>query len=406
MDHSSSKDPRLHIDTLGHFSVRYGNEEISTRAQRSTKLWQLFKYLLTHRGKMLAPYSVLDDLWPETENAAPMSALHDLIYRLRKLFSDVASESGEPLIAVEFTRGTYCFYLNNEVVLDVNEFLHLSQGASEIKRQDKEEAINLYLKAIDLYNGDYLSGIYENWLLAPRQHYRRIFISNLQDALKLLSSVEQYERIIEVCEDTFHAESEWLLEAEEVHKYFMESLIRMGRTVEAFNHYQGLSELLEQEVGVTPTVSVQQLQNWIENDRDSNRLQIHSLPALFSERQQASGPLLCEKTEFHMLCHLEERRQERLELPIMLGLFTLTDEQNATSLSAAMAGLKEVLATNLRSGDALTQYNSEQCISLMPAFESEHIELFKKRMENEYQRRFGHLKVFLNIELTPLFGHE
>ena len=396
----------LQIRTFGSFLVSSGDERYSSRAQRSNKLWQLFKYFLTNRGKLVSPYSVINDLWPNTENADPIAALQDLVYRLRQLFSDVTTESGDPMINIEFSQGSYRFTLSSEVWLDVNEFLVLSQRASESRSTNTPKAIRMYLEAISLYEGDYLPGIYENWLLAPRQHYRRIFIQNLQEVVQLLRDSGDYDQIVQVCESVLLNENEWLLEAEQLHRHFLEALIRTGRTVEAFGHHQAVSDLLEREVGVSPPVSMQQLERWANSQTAGMHLDISTLVQHIRQDRQSAGAVLCDSDEFRLLCLLEGRRRERMQQSPMLGLFTIirrgTVEPEASTLSRSIAGLKEVLATNLRSGDAITQWNDHQCLSLMCGFQSDGIDSFRSRIADEFDRRFGHYGTALQVKVQIL----
>lgn len=52
----------LYINILGSFLVKHGDRDLSEKTKRSSKLWELFKFFLTHRGKNLLPETILETL--------------------------------------------------------------------------------------------------------------------------------------------------------------------------------------------------------------------------------------------------------------------------------------------------------------------------------------------------------
>jgi two-component SAPR family response regulator len=67
----SDANDRLKIYTLGRFIVLRGKKSLNEQTNRSYRMWELFKYLLTNRGKGIPAESITEILWPGSDYAAP-----------------------------------------------------------------------------------------------------------------------------------------------------------------------------------------------------------------------------------------------------------------------------------------------------------------------------------------------
>jgi len=56
---------KLNIYTLGDFDITYGENSILKESGRSYKLFKLFKYLVTFRGRKLLPETIIESLWED-----------------------------------------------------------------------------------------------------------------------------------------------------------------------------------------------------------------------------------------------------------------------------------------------------------------------------------------------------
>ena len=55
--------PMLSITTLGTFSVKIGDHDISRDSRRQQKIWTLLKYIITNRKRRIPPEDFFDVLW-------------------------------------------------------------------------------------------------------------------------------------------------------------------------------------------------------------------------------------------------------------------------------------------------------------------------------------------------------
>ena len=166
---------KLNIYTLGDFDITYGGNSILKESGRSYKLFKLFKYLVTFRGRKLLPETIIESLWEDYEYSDPKSVLRTQIFRLRQILNKINVKETEKsrYFNITFINGYYCFELGDMVFLDAEDFeKYIRQGDSK-KYNSINETIELYRKAISLYKGPYLQeNSYETWLVPIRNHYK------------------------------------------------------------------------------------------------------------------------------------------------------------------------------------------------------------------------------------------
>lgn len=238
---------------VGKFYVKRGNKIISAHANKSYKLWKLFKYLLTkNRDKNILPEVAMDTLWPENNYSDPKKALRTAVYRLRKLLNE-NSDNVKSSDIIVFSQGCYKWNLDADYWLDTDEFEMLCKQGRDLAAREPEKAIKIYSKAIALYKGDYLPECaYDEWELPIRSYYRHIYLQSALELLRLLHNKQRYDAIIKICETVFAIE----LFEEDFHIYFIDALFALGKIKEARSHYEYITSLFYRELGVKPSLAM------------------------------------------------------------------------------------------------------------------------------------------------------
>jgi len=94
------------IFTLGKFYIRRGDSVISESSSRSKRMWEVFRYLLSNRGRALFPEAILEDIWPEKDYSDPNTVMRALMFRLRQALG--RGNEGESLASnIIFKQGVY-----------------------------------------------------------------------------------------------------------------------------------------------------------------------------------------------------------------------------------------------------------------------------------------------------------
>lgn len=376
---SSSAEPQnLKISTLGSFMVCRGDVRLSSDYGRSRKIWELFMYLITHRERPHSPEVILETLWPDQDYTDPSKAIKNIVHRLRqKLDTGINYDAGSIIV-----NSHGCYSLNGDANywLDAEEFESLCREARALAAGDSEAACHKYRQALELYRGEYLpESPYSDWLLPVRYHYRRLFIESAIRYMELLKKQKNYNRIIEDCEKFIAMERF----EEEFHLKYIEALLAARKVARARSHYEHVSSMFYQEFGAKPSAAMRSLYSAIRKQGMDTEVSFTEVKDILQERDEAEGPLYCERDFFSILCRLEKRRSEREERPVHIGLLTFQGEDGgqpeAARLKEAMNGLNAALSASLRKGDVFTNWKDNQFAVLLPGTTREQADTVLKR---------------------------
>ncbi len=131
---------------------------------RSGKARTLFQFLVNHRGQPIPRDTLIQALWPDPSAAAPGTSLKVAVHLLRQLLQQTETTAGDnPPLAI-LSQGS-CYQLNaGGLWIDVEEFEHCCALGRSCDAQGKAaEARALYARAADLYRGDFLQELADDW---------------------------------------------------------------------------------------------------------------------------------------------------------------------------------------------------------------------------------------------------
>ena len=77
--------PIIYIKTLGGFSLRVGDKEITDNSNQSKKPWCLLEYLVVFQKKSISPGELINIVWADDPGVNPGGALKTLMFRSRRL---------------------------------------------------------------------------------------------------------------------------------------------------------------------------------------------------------------------------------------------------------------------------------------------------------------------------------
>ena len=400
-----TKENKLEIYTLGRFQVCCGGEKLFAETGRSRKTGELFMYLVTHRWKTSAPEVILESLWPEQEYTDPRGAFKLMIHRLKqKLNAHQVPGTGD------FVTCSYgCYGWNNSVScwLDAEVFETLCREARSLAETDPLRATAKYRQALDLYRGDYLPlWHHSDWVLPARQYYRRLFVRSVSELLALQKEHRLFSQMAEDCERALFIEQ---LE-ESVHLRYLEALLGEGKVDQARAHYEHITALLYQQLGVRPSSAMRRVYRAIKKESEKPELDFTDVQQILRERDSSDGALLCEPEMFRLLCRLERRRAERQHQSVQLGLFTFTGPDfqplPPAPLRKAMDGLQGVLLANLRRGDAIASLNENQFALLLPGLELKQVQGVLERVKERFKETGPPAEVVLRSSAHPVLPWE
>ena len=111
--------PTIYIKTLGGFSLRVGDKEITDNSNQSKKPWCLLEYLVVFQKKSISPGELINIVWADDPGVNPGGALKTLMFRSRKLLEPLGIPPQKLLVQ---QRGSYCWTQDYLSVLDIDQF--------------------------------------------------------------------------------------------------------------------------------------------------------------------------------------------------------------------------------------------------------------------------------------------
>ena len=137
--------------------------------------------------------------------------------------------------------------------VDVWEFERLaaSELASELQR------------AVDLYAGDLLPELYEDWILPERELLRNLYLAVLEKLAALYEGDGALQSALLATRRLILAEPLH----EPAHLVYLRLLGRLQRYGEAIAHYEYLRQLLQEELGIEPMAEIRQVMRALERER-------------------------------------------------------------------------------------------------------------------------------------------
>jgi DNA-binding SARP family transcriptional activator len=229
---------------LGGFRVTTSSGVVPAAAWRRSKAAGLVKLLALAPGHRLQREQAMDVLWPELAPAAAAANLRKAVHYARRA---VDVDGGESLIA---SAGDVLSLPSERSWIDVDAW---RVAAASARRDGDPDA---YTAAVELYGDGLLpDDRYEEWTIAYRDELESEFVTLLEEMAGLLEARGEIERAVDAAGR--------LVAIEPLREQGHIPLIRLnalaGRRGEALRRYEHLRALLEDELGIEPSLETQRL---------------------------------------------------------------------------------------------------------------------------------------------------
>jgi len=390
----------VEIYTLGNFDIKLEDVSILKAVGNKQRLIKLFKYLLTFHGKKLLPERIIEDLWQD-EYTQPLRALRTQISRVRSMFPEEMRDSAS-FFSIEFIDGYYVFNLHEDCYVD---FIQMQKCIDEIDsdggNKDCEEIVHLF-------KGEYLGELGdEEWLVPVRSMFDRMYIKSLSKYLQHLMNNGEYSKILTICEEAMRYKPY----EEPLHLFFMEALDALGETRYAINHYSFCTTKLYRELGETPSDRMKELYKRIKNGNGNSNnhkpiLQLDNVDGNINNCIDRVGALVCDTRQFEFIYSFEKLQTEREKPDLYLGILTLDQSglvrNGEIDVEKSTKDFIGSIQFNLRKGDVISQWNSNQVLLLSKISDECGVECLMERIQNCFFNYVEHNKLSLNIKIKKI----
>jgi DNA-binding SARP family transcriptional activator/Flp pilus assembly protein TadD len=243
-------DPRtfdLSINLLGSAEVfREQGRRLAPDAWTLSRALKILCFIASRQNRRATKDSIIEAFWPDTPPEDIDKNFWPTISHIRRALN---SNQGVKKNFIRYRESAY--YLNPEFSyrLDTEEFERLISMARARRREgDGEGFTELARRAIELYRGDFVEEFYDSWADEQRSYYRNIYFATLKDLADYYHRTEKYERSIAYCHMILKRDPY----REDVHRQLMDAYARTGNRVALRQQFEGLKELLMEELGVDP----------------------------------------------------------------------------------------------------------------------------------------------------------
>jgi predicted ATPase/DNA-binding SARP family transcriptional activator len=227
----------LRVRALGGAVVEFGDAALTAADWGYAKPRELM-FLLVSSPPMTKD-QIAAALWPDLSRQQLGNALHTALRELRRAVGDPGW--------VVYANGHYRFDRSRPHECDVTEFEDALLAAR--RARPAEAALPHLQRAIGAYDGDFLDGMSAGeWALVRRDELRRAFESALLAAGRMQTAAGRHQAAAAVFRRAVAHEPL----NETAHRELMSSWARLGETARAVRHYEELTELLREQVGVPP----------------------------------------------------------------------------------------------------------------------------------------------------------
>ncbi|GBC76044.1 Transcriptional regulatory protein MoaR1 [bacterium HR07] len=231
----------LEIRLLGEIEVRRDGQLLVFPTQ---KVKELFAYLVIHRDHA-HPRTVLANLlWPDADEEHGRANLRKALSFLRKM---LASESEETRWLV--LSGGAARFNAADCWLDSEEFERLITDGVKHKNTESLE------RAIALYRGTPLVGIYEDWAIAESERLQSLYLDALEQLAEIYQAQRKFQKAIPGWEKVIQIVP-W---HERAHRELITLYALGGDRTAALRQYREYCEILQRELHVPPLPETQAL---------------------------------------------------------------------------------------------------------------------------------------------------
>lgn len=225
----------------------------------------VLSYLMLNRQQLHGRESVAALFWPDVTRETSLKALRNAVWRLRQLLHSVGAPEDQYLLVSD---DRIAFATRAEYWLDIETFEHLVQctNGQSGKALTAEQADNLE-KAIALYSGDLLEGIYLDWCLVEREHLRTLYMNALSMLMAYHEAHANLERGLAYGETILARDPT----REAIHRRMMRLYWLSGDRGAAIAQYHRCTQILQDELGIEPMAQTQRLYHLLLHDRPPSR---------------------------------------------------------------------------------------------------------------------------------------
>lgn len=240
---------RIWVRTFGSLRVYIDYQEVPASAWPYPKVRSLLRLLLIHEGFLPLDY-VVETIWPNLSPNRGRQNFSVALHHLRRVLEPYRDKHHDSELLIY--QNKQIRFNHGKVLSDRQLFLRLAREA-ELVRDDAERYGQLLEHMIRLYAGPlFEDDAYDDWSSRERQHLQEMYLLAHQELASHCLKKGNYLGCLR------HADAVLATDPlrESVHLLLMQAYHAMGDRARALAHYHDLRRLLNDELGIEPSESI------------------------------------------------------------------------------------------------------------------------------------------------------
>jgi DNA-binding SARP family transcriptional activator len=242
---AATRAPILRVRLFGGLSIRRDDWPSSARLTRAAE--NLFSYLVLERKRSHARDELAGVFWGDVPDARARNCLNTALWRLRRILEPVPAARG---MYIETTpSGGVRFNEASDYWLDVAVFEQALDALLPIPPEELDAAAAVRLEsAAELYTGDLLAGVFDDWALGERERLRARHADALLHLMRVNRATGDVQKSLEFGRRILRDDPL----REEVHRELMAVYQATGQPAQAIRQYEACRDSLLAALGISP----------------------------------------------------------------------------------------------------------------------------------------------------------
>jgi DNA-binding SARP family transcriptional activator len=237
----------LTLKMLGHAEIyRDKTMPFAPDAWTTRRARDIFCYIATSKHRRVEKDVLIEAFWGDADFAQVEKNFHPTISHIRKALNSRQTLKQNFIL---YRDGAYQLNPELSYSIDTEDFdAHIIE-AEKAKRDGDDAAFRHSLEAAhELYRGEFMAGVYDDWAEEQRGYYQEQLARILNGLAKISFKEKNWSGTIKLAGEILQSDPY----REDVHRLLMRVFAAQGKRAAIREQFEKLSELLKKELGVEP----------------------------------------------------------------------------------------------------------------------------------------------------------